>query len=316
MPESSGRTEPQAPPGGGVSQHAPFELIAGHIQARAPDDPTVMQRLKSLGHKPPFSVVTRSEWFGRAWTALRLSRCVRESGRFWFAEMRGASGVRRYRLRETGAVTMIRHRSVDVWTLAEIFLLGLYEPVPAAREWLAGLGRPARVIDLGGNVGIFGAYWLNADDGAKVVAYEPDPANLPIHRAVVEANNADWQLVEKAAGVADGVFHFQPQQSTGSHVTDVAGADTIEVSVVDVMDRLQDFDLLKMDIEGGEWPILADPRFGSTPLVVLEYHPLGCPEDDPGALVDRLLTESGYEIHPVYRSDDGHGMLWGVKPQR
>jgi hypothetical protein len=68
-----------------------------------------------------------------------------------------------------------------------------------------------------------------------------------------------------------------------------------------------------MDIEGGEWPILADERFSGPPLLVLEYHPTGCPSDDPHGHVDELLHRAGYDIVPIYRGPDGHGMLWGIR---
>ena len=46
-------------------------------------------------------------------------------------------------------------------------------------------------------------------------------------------------------------------------------------------------DLVKIDIEGGEWPILTDPRFAQlpTPALVIEYHPAGCPGPDPQAFI-------------------------------
>jgi hypothetical protein len=56
-----------------------------------------------------------------------------------------------------------------------------------------------------------------------------------------------------------------------------------------------------MDIEGGEWPILMDDRFGVTlpPVLVLEYHPEGCPVTDSYGAVSDRLTHLGYEIEHV-----------------
>lgn len=39
-------------------------------------------------------------------------------------------------------------------------------------------------------------------------------------------------------------------------------SDAVDASVVDLFDEARDVDLLKMDIEGGEWPILFDQRLG------------------------------------------------------
>ena len=43
--------------------------------------------------------------------------------------------------------------------------------------------------------------------------------------------------------------------------------------------HLHDADLLKIDIEGGEWPLLTDARFGElkVPAIVLEYHAYDSP---------------------------------------
>ena len=71
-------------------------------------------------------------------------------------------------------------------------------------------------------------------------------------------------------------------------------------------------DLVKMDIEGGEWEILRDPRFAASPprAIVLEYHPHPS-APDPRAAVEGLLRDAGLtEQAPIFHRADGHGMLW------
>jgi hypothetical protein len=62
------------------------------------------------------------------------------------------------------------------------------------------------------------------------------------------------------------------------------------VPVRDVFPYMQECDLLKIDIEGGEWGLLADPRFASTSAkaLVMEVHPEARPE---GAELEELLSE-------------------------
>jgi hypothetical protein len=89
------------------------------------------------------------------------------------------------------------------------------------------------------------------------------------------------------------------------------------VPALDVFPFLEDVDLLKIDIEGAEWPILADPRFGAgvAKTLALEYHPYGSPEPDARALALRLLREAGYETKVSdFRLPPGHGMLWAWRP--
>ncbi len=93
------------------------------------------------------------------------------------------------------------------------------------------------------------------------------------------------------------------------------GGDATSVPAVDVLPRLSDADLLKVDIEGAEWAILADPRFRSSrvPAIVLEYHSHLCPADDPGALAERLLDGAGYATETIFDRGDGVGMLWAYR---
>ena len=84
------------------------------------------------------------------------------------------------------------------------------------------------------------------------------------------------------------------------------------VPVVDALERLRDADLVKIDIEGGEWAILGDPRFEDLParVVVLEYHPYLCPGPDARSAALELLSRAGFEIRPFEHRSDGTGMLW------
>ena len=96
-----------------------------------------------------------------------------------------------------------------------------------------------------------------------------------------------------------------------SHVARDGEAGTVEVALRDVLPELERADLLKMDIEGGEWDILTDERFPASapPAVVLEYHPEGAP-GQPRASVEQRLRAAGYELSPIWHRDDGYGMLW------
>jgi hypothetical protein len=90
------------------------------------------------------------------------------------------------------------------------------------------------------------------------------------------------------------------------------------VPAVDVFPFLEDVDLLKIDIEGAEWRLLADPRFASVPAraIALEYHPHDCPDADPGTLARRLLAEAGYQtLETEFDLPPGHGMLWAWRSE-
>lgn len=249
-----------------------------------------------------------------AGSAGRLGMLVRETLRFAAADLLGLRGVRRYHLREGGRPILLRHGTVDVWTLVEVFARRLYDP-PAAVE--AALRRAAAplVVDMGANIGMFGLDVLTQHPGARIVAYEPDGENAAIHRRLVDLNAAEgqWTLVEACAGPRDGAVTFLPGQETGSHIVEGPMPGSIDVPMVDVLPLLAEADLVKMDIEGGEWAIMADVRFGAASSVVLEYHPEGCPSDDPARSAQEILRSHGFDVTPVFRDPAGIGMLWATR---
>jgi hypothetical protein len=119
-----------------------------------------------------------------------------------------------------------------------------------------------------------------------------------------------WRLIEAAAGAQDGTVEF----SSGDFVTSRVDAHgTNRVAAIDVLPMLEGVDLLKLDAEGAEWPILLDPRFvaAAPPLLALEYHPWMCPAPDARAAALEALERGGYEIEEVETTaPPGHGSLW------
>ena len=84
--------------------------------------------------------------------------------------------------------------------------------------------------------------------------------------------------------------------------------------MVDVMPLLADADLVKIDIEGGEWPLLEHPGFAAVSAAVLEYHPQSCPGDDPRTTAHALLEGHGFEIAELfYEPGSRVGMLWATR---
>jgi FkbM family methyltransferase len=243
-------------------------------------------------------------------TALALrARTVRPAWRFAARELARRPGLMLYRAPGAGGLLVgLRHGTGDVVTLGEVFHELDYVPPPAVA---AVLPAAPRVLDLGANVGLFGAYALGRWPEATVVAYEPDPANAAVHERVVAANGLQdrWRVERAAAGAADGTARFASGEIALSRLADDGD---LEVRVVDVLDEIAAADLLKVDIEGGEWPILADPRFAARPprVVAMEYHATGAPGPDPRAEAERLLHGAGFQTAAIRRHAQGDGMLW------
>jgi FkbM family methyltransferase len=263
----------------------------------------LLSALRRLGATP--LLLPAAALVGRALT-------VRESTAFVAREALGRRGLFLYTLRDSGLRVALRHGTGDVVTAGEIWRNRDYEPVA---EVAAALGAPARVLDLGGNVGLFALQALGRWPAAHVTSYEPDPVNAAVARRSLAANDLHprWTVVEAAAGAAAGTASFAGGQDALSHLVDDGDPRATQtVEVRDVLPEVAGADLVKLDVEGGEWALLADPRFAAAPprVLVLEYHPDGCPGPDPHAAVRAALDAAGLRVADIWRRDDGHGMLW------
>lgn len=233
---------------------------------------------------------------------------VRERVRFLAREARRRQVVHSYRLRGSGAVVHVRHGTPDVAALGEVFYERQYEPPAAVASFFDGLARPPAILDLGANVGYFTLFAAQRFPGSRIVAFEPDPANAELMRRTLAANALDCELVESAASTQDGEVPFAAGGFTLSRID--AGGEP--VSAVDVLARLSEFDLAKIDIEGGEWELLGDSRFAEVAprALALEFHTHLAP---PDADAEGALQTAGYSIERRLRFGEGHGLLWALR---
>lgn len=241
-------------------------------------------------------------------TGLR-ARSLAQPLRFAMREIGGSHAVRPYRLRGTDVWLYLQHKTPDVLVLDEVFYQRLYE-LPPELEHLRG--RPLRALDGGGNIGLFGAWLLASQPGSEVVSVEPDERNASVLARTIERNEGRhrWRLVKAALATAPGTVSFAGGEFAVSKVVDDAGASTVEA--VDFFAHTAEAELVKLDIEGSEWAILADPRLRElrAEAIVLEYHPDNCPRDDPHAAVAALLGQAGFQTKPIFTGPNGVGMLW------
>jgi FkbM family methyltransferase len=235
-------------------------------------------------------------------------------------ELLGRDGVHEYRLSSQDATTVLRHNGYDAHVLHEVVRDPFYTPPEPVQARLANRNGQLRVLDLGGNIGCYGLLLLHQYPAASLTGFEPDPTNIAILKRCIARNGYGdrWEIVEACAAPHDGETDFVGGQAALSRVPlpgDVTGdTATLTVPMVDVFPYLEGVDLLKIDIEGGEWALLADPRFAAARVAVLEYHPPGCPEPDTHAAARRLLEGHGYTFVPLFEHPGGVGMAWAFRP--
>lgn len=240
----------------------------------------------------------------------RRAWLVREPLGFTIRQARRRRELGRYRVRDSGLIVYLRHNTPDIETLDEIFRHGHYD---LPRRVAATLPEAPHVVDLGANVGLFGVWLLGRYPQARVVGFEPDPANADVHESTIEANGLRerWRLVRACATARDGTVEF-----SGTFATGRIGDGGKSVPAVDVFPFLKAADLLKVDIEGGEWELLADSRFADTRTraIALEYHSHRAPQGEPRAVAHELLRGAGYETADRQLFwPPGQGMIWAWK---
>ena len=279
-----------------ATQQRPAGSLTGDDGAKPPGQPqpsgparAIYAVIKAL---PAGRRLTDSALGLRARRVLRQAPLLREPGRFALAGILELDGIHPYRLRGSGMRVWIRH-PVDSWTFGDIFVKRVYE---LPEEVLGALPPDPVLLDLGANVGLFGVFALGRLPSARIVGYEPDPANSRVLELTLarELQEGRYRLVRTAVGTSDGIARFALGLGDHSHQSD----DGVPVPIQDVLPMMQTADLVKLDIEGGEWPMLSDARLRERGprAIVLEYHSDGCPGEDPGATAQALLSSAGYRI--------------------
>lgn len=123
-----------------------------------------------------------------------------------------------------------------------------------------GFAVPATVLDLGANIGLVAAHYQALWPDAQVVAYEMDHDSAVLARM----NAPGVQVVEAAVGTWTGEGHYDPSVLSEAFALSARRGDEgwprVQVktlpAIVSYHFGITGVDLVKMDIEGGEWDLL------------------------------------------------------------
>jgi FkbM family methyltransferase len=227
-------------------------------------------------------------------------RAVDQPVAFMRRQLAGRS-VGSYRLRN-GMRVSVRHRTEDMVIFSRVFWCRIYDPPAPVAERLRA---PLNVVDLGAHIGLFSAH-LGRD--VNVTAVEADDGNAELLESMIAANRLTWPVVRGYASNCAGTINFAGGKSRLSK----ADPDGDPISKVDVFPLLAGADLLKMDIEGGEWDILGDSRMAELgpPVVVMEWHSYRCPKADARQAACEHLANAGYTGFELRDPPGEAGLLW------
>ena len=161
--------------------------------------------------------------------------------------------------------------------IGEIFKLGEYRAVEPLLTASKGL-----IVDVGAHIGVFTLYARALNPKAEILALEPDPQNRLLWQENLALNDLSQiellsqalacEAGERALIVADE--HINHRLRLKSENTSLR-IKTIPVEALGLADLPVEIDVIKLDIEGGEFEILEKTasEFLKRPKTwILEYH--------------------------------------------
>jgi FkbM family methyltransferase len=172
----------------------------------------------------------------------------------------------------------------------ELILQRIY--MPAGHSVPRGL-----VIDAGAHVGVYSL--MVAGSAERVIALEPDPVNYRVLELNLALNETRTRTAVNAALWTHGgevQFHRAPYTEGGAVGND-GGVTVAAVTLDDLVAGNPSVDVLKLDVEGAEFDVLAAARCLDqieTIMAELHFH-------DP-AMKERLvdvLTERGFNVRII-----------------
>jgi FkbM family methyltransferase len=246
----------------------------------------------------------------------RRSDIVNGRIRFFLNDVRRRPGVSCYTLRNGTDTVLIRHSNVeDSFVLKEIFGAVDTYAVPEEVDRALRSAGVSVVTDLGANIGLAALKFGRMFPRAQLVCVEADKSNASILEATLALNEllSRTRVMKVAAAASAGTLQFVAGQGGRSHVA-APGEEGGDVEAVDIFPVLEETDLLKIDIEGGEWPILEDDRVGPTPIkaICMEYHARLCPGSNATTTATALLNNAGFDVVSLREEPPG-GVLWALR---
>ncbi len=181
----------------------------------------------------------------------------------------------------------------------------LFKEVFLRREYHVDLRRPDPVIlDCGANIGFATLFFKLHYPAARITAFEPNPSCFEHLRRHIEENQLrDVTPVQAACGKSEGELSFfvSPGYSRVSSIHSGRSADSqeIKVRVVRLSSHVQgEVDLLKLDVEGSEWDVLADlvesGAIARIRRMIIEYHHrIGGAKAELGRFL-QILEDAGF----------------------
>jgi FkbM family methyltransferase len=159
-----------------------------------------------------------------------------------------------------------------------------------------------KILDLGANIGLSVIFFKELYPEAKVVALEADPKIFSYLQSNILSNNySQVELINKAVWYENSLLNFVSEGADGGQIDSTSHQQgTVAVEAVDIAELLstQQFDFIKMDIEGAEDLVL--PRcqglLDSVQHMFIEYHSKVGHKQNLNEILN-LLSQEGFRVY-------------------
>ena len=161
------------------------------------------------------------------------------------------------------------------------------------------------VLDVGGHIGLFALHAL--DRGAyRVHSYEPEPSNFALLDANTASHRKQISITQAAVGASAGqsLLYVSRTKDKSSHsLSEVRGRDSITVPTVSWEQVLKKTspDIIKMDIEGGEYQLDFKLIPDEVRRIAIEFHFTSIPKV-PNQTKKQTAVEGVHRIQNELRS--------------
>lgn len=174
-------------------------------------------------------------------------------------------------------------------------------------------GHTGILVDIGANIGAVSVFATSLDDNIKVFAYEPESDNFELLQRNLKKNRANKQVstIKQAVSNFNGVSHITNSQGN-SMLSDKKSDEQVNVITlkqVFVHNKIQECDVMKVDVEGAEYQIFTEADFED--LMRIKYLTMEFTNTDAktyGLLMASLSR--AFNLHSIGSYERG-GMIYG-----
>lgn len=172
------------------------------------------------------------------------------------------------------------------------------------------------IIDVGAHIGFFAIYARALNPAAKIFCLEPEPENFVLLEKNLQQNKIKAKIFQTALSADEkDETDLYISENSHNHTTVQSNLKSIKVKAVTVSNffaknKIIGADVVKLDIEGGEFPILSswdENVYKKIKSIVMEYHE---DKNHKAKTLEDILGSNGFSIQKfVSPFDKRFGLL-------